>query len=57
MTDVEPGAAMVGMPAMPQMEARRVYAAFLRLPDLVQRIKELEQQMEALNDSGDTPIA
>ena len=57
MADIDPGAAMVGMPAMPQQEARRVYAAFMKLPELVQRIKELEQQMETLNDAGDTPIA
>jgi UDP-3-O-[3-hydroxymyristoyl] glucosamine N-acyltransferase len=57
MTDIEPGATMVGMPAMPQQDARRVYSAFLKLPELVQRIKELEQQMEELNDAGDTPIA
>jgi UDP-3-O-[3-hydroxymyristoyl] glucosamine N-acyltransferase len=57
MADVEPGATMIGMPAMPASDARRVYAAFLKLPELVQRIRELEQQVEELTDSGDTPIA
>jgi UDP-3-O-[3-hydroxymyristoyl] glucosamine N-acyltransferase len=57
MTDIEPGSIMMGMPAMPQSDARRVYAAFLKLPELVQRLRELEQQVQDLTDSGDTPIA
>jgi len=57
MTDIEPGATMMGIPAMPVSEARRVYTTFMKLPELVQRIRELEQRVDELGDSGDTPIA
>ena len=57
MTDIEPGSTMMGIPAMEAKEARRVYAAFLKLPELVQRLRQLEQDVANLQDSGDTPIA
>ncbi len=57
MNDVEPGATMLGAPAMPASEARRVYVAFFKLPEIAQRLKELEQRLDDLGDSGDTPIA
>jgi UDP-3-O-[3-hydroxymyristoyl] glucosamine N-acyltransferase len=57
MTDIEPGSTMMGIPAMEAKDARRVYAAFMKLPELVQRVRELEQGMANLEDSGDTPIA
>jgi UDP-3-O-[3-hydroxymyristoyl] glucosamine N-acyltransferase len=57
MTDIEPGTTMMGVPAMEVKDARRVYAAFLKLPELVQRIRELENRVDDLDDSGDTPIA
>ena len=57
MTDIEPGATMMGVPAMEAKEARRVYAAFMKLPELVHRVREIEQQLEDLDESGDTPIA
>ncbi|HEX3355608.1 MAG TPA: UDP-3-O-(3-hydroxymyristoyl)glucosamine N-acyltransferase, partial [Tepidisphaeraceae bacterium] len=57
MSDIEAGATVMGVPAMPANEARRVYAAFLKLPDLVQRVRELEKELAELQDSGDTPIA
>jgi len=57
MTDIEPDSIMMGVPAMPATDARRVYSAFLKLPELVQRIRELESQLAELNESGDTPIA
>jgi UDP-3-O-[3-hydroxymyristoyl] glucosamine N-acyltransferase len=47
MQDVEPGATMVGMPAMPSQHARRVYANFTRLPELADRVKQLEKAAEA----------
>jgi UDP-3-O-[3-hydroxymyristoyl] glucosamine N-acyltransferase len=46
MTDVEPKATMVGMPAMPQQHARRVYAHFTKLPELAERVKRLEKAAE-----------
>src|SRR5581483_4226016 len=48
MTDIEPGSTMMGIPAMEAKDARRVYAAFLKLPDLVQRIREMEQALANL---------
>jgi UDP-3-O-[3-hydroxymyristoyl] glucosamine N-acyltransferase len=57
MTDVEPGTTMMGIPAMDAKDARRVYSAFMKLPDLVQRVREMEQRLGNLEDSGDTPIA
>lgn len=57
MTDIEPGATMMGVPAMEVKDARRVYAAFMKLPELVHRVREIEQQLADLEESGDTPIA
>jgi UDP-3-O-[3-hydroxymyristoyl] glucosamine N-acyltransferase len=57
MGDVENQTVMLGSPAMPVSKGRRVYALFQQLPEIVARIKQLEQQMEELADSGDTPLA
>jgi UDP-3-O-[3-hydroxymyristoyl] glucosamine N-acyltransferase len=57
MADIEPGATMMGAPAMPVNDARRVYVAFFKLPEIVHRLRELEQRVDDLGDSGDTPIA
>ena len=57
MSDIEPGATMMGAPAMPVSDARRVFVAMFKLPELVQRVRDLEQRVEELGDSGDTPIA
>lgn len=54
--DIEDQMIMIGMPAMPAVHARRVYSLFTQLPDLLERIKQLEQQVEELADSGDTPL-
>src|SRR5262249_8064713 len=50
MTDIEAGSTVMGIPAMPASDVRRVYAAFLKLPDLVQRVRELEKEMGELQD-------
>jgi UDP-3-O-[3-hydroxymyristoyl] glucosamine N-acyltransferase len=42
MQDVEEKAIMIGTPAMPASQARRVYAIFTQLPDLLARVKKLE---------------
>lgn len=57
MSDVEDQTVLMGLPAMPASQARRVYGAFAQLPELVARIKQLEQQIEELAESGDTPLA
>lgn len=43
MMDVEDKSILIGTPAMPASHARRVYAIFTQLPDLVARVKKLEQ--------------
>jgi UDP-3-O-[3-hydroxymyristoyl] glucosamine N-acyltransferase len=57
MFDVEAGADVHGSPAMPAQQARRAYFLLGKLPELAQRIKQLEEQVQDLSDSGDTPIA
>jgi UDP-3-O-[3-hydroxymyristoyl] glucosamine N-acyltransferase len=52
MQDVEAGATMVGMPAMPQQQARRVYLQFTRLPELAERVKGLEKRVGAEGDGN-----
>ena len=41
--DVEPGVTLIGSPAMPAAQARRVYTVFTQLPELLERVKKLEQ--------------
>ena len=42
MQDVDDKAIMIGTPAMPASQARRVYAIFTQLPDLLARVRKLE---------------
>ncbi|MDP6491635.1 MAG: UDP-3-O-(3-hydroxymyristoyl)glucosamine N-acyltransferase [Kiritimatiellia bacterium] len=52
--DVEPGAMMVGFMARPHMKWKRIRAAEERLPELLHRVKKLEQLIEELKqNSGD----
>lgn len=51
--DVPDQTVMMGVPAMPASQARRVYALFLQLPELIERIKELEQKVEELSMEND----
>ena len=53
MADVEPGAVLVGMPAMPSTHARRVYSHFTKLPELVDRVKELEKRLGERSNGGE----
>jgi UDP-3-O-[3-hydroxymyristoyl] glucosamine N-acyltransferase len=46
--DVEAGARMSGIPALPHLEAARAHAALRRLPDLRRRLRHLEQRLGAL---------
>ncbi|MGH7176196.1 MAG: UDP-3-O-(3-hydroxymyristoyl)glucosamine N-acyltransferase [Tepidisphaeraceae bacterium] len=57
MNDIEDQSIVMGTPAMPVSHARRVYTLFMKLPDIVERIKTLEEQVQELSDTGDTPIA
>ena len=43
--------------AFAELHARRVYSIFTQLPDLLNRLKALEQRVEEISDSGDTPLA
>lgn len=40
---------VIGVPAMDAAHARKVYLNFMNLPELVQRIKQLEQRVEELS--------
>jgi len=57
MSDVPDQTIVIGVPAMPASQARRVYSIFTQLPELLERLKAVEQQVEELADSGDTPLA
>lgn len=46
--DVEPGARVAGEPAMPHAQALRVWAASRRLPELLQRLQQLEARVHRL---------
>ncbi len=48
--DVEAGAQMLGQPAMPINDAKRVYATFTHLPEMRQRLKELETEVQRLRE-------
>ncbi len=47
--DVPDGSTLVGAPAMPAGRARRVYSIFTQLPELLDRVKKLEEAL------GQTP--
>lgn len=51
-SDIPDGATVMGMPAMPASHGRRVYSVFTQLPELLERIKHLEQQVENLTMIG-----
>lgn len=57
--DVPDESALMGAPAMPLRHARRVYVTFTKLPEIVDRIKVLEEQVSELGAdrtrSHDTP--
>jgi len=47
-SDVEAGGRYLGTPARPILEAKRIFAAESRLPELLQRVRALERAVEAL---------
>jgi len=48
MSDVPPGAVVMGLPARPRGEQLRIEAATRRLPDLVRRVRELTKRLSDL---------
>jgi len=47
--------ALLGSPAMPVSQARRVAAVFVALPELAERVKKLEQLVEEIGTKEDRP--
>ena len=56
MADLDDQTVVIGTPAMPASHARRVYAIFTQLPDLLDRVKKLEGEVGELSsgDDGET---
>jgi len=48
MADVPDQSMIMGSPAMPLTRGRRVYAIFTQLPEVLERIRALEQQIAEL---------
>jgi len=51
MRDVPEGGTVLGIPAAPDKQAKRQWIAVAQLPDLVKRMRELEKQLQALQDA------
>ena len=54
-SDVPSETNLMGIPAMPLSQGRRVYMQFMKLPELNERVKRLEQQVEELS-AGDEDV-
>jgi len=52
MRDVPDGVRVLGIPAAPDRQAKRQIIALQQLPDLLHRMRELEQQVEELKAKG-----
>jgi len=52
-SDIDDQSTVVGSPAMPVSHARRVYMYFTQLPEIVERLKAVEQRIEELGVEGD----
>jgi UDP-3-O-[3-hydroxymyristoyl] glucosamine N-acyltransferase len=48
MRDVPDGGTVLGLPAMPDKQAKRQWVAVQQLPELLRRVRELEKQVEQL---------
>ncbi|HYE21366.1 MAG TPA: UDP-3-O-(3-hydroxymyristoyl)glucosamine N-acyltransferase [Tepidisphaeraceae bacterium] len=59
MNNIQDQTTVIGVPAMDAAHARKVYLNFMQLPELVQRIKQLEHRIEELGaepgDDGTKP--
>jgi UDP-3-O-[3-hydroxymyristoyl] glucosamine N-acyltransferase len=51
--DIPDQTIIMGAPAMPVAQARRVYTIFQQLPELLERLKQLEQRIEELGSDPD----
>ena len=51
--DIEDQATIMGRPSMPIGRARRVFSLYTQLPEIVARIKQLEQDVGELSDAGE----
>jgi UDP-3-O-[3-hydroxymyristoyl] glucosamine N-acyltransferase len=51
--DLPAGAAVLGSPALPHLTAKRIFAAWGRLPDLLRRVRNLERRLGAGGDRTD----
>lgn len=51
MNDIPDQTTLLGYPGMPPMQARRVYAIFTQLPELLDRVKKLEAQVGELSET------
>ncbi|HWB53477.1 MAG TPA: UDP-3-O-(3-hydroxymyristoyl)glucosamine N-acyltransferase [Tepidisphaeraceae bacterium] len=49
MNDVEPKTIVAGMPALPHKQTFREQAALRRLPELIQQVRALQEQIDRLN--------
>jgi UDP-3-O-[3-hydroxymyristoyl] glucosamine N-acyltransferase len=54
-SDVEPGAKLLGTPARPIMQAKRIYLSETKLPDLGRTLRDLERRVARLE--GQDPAA
>ena len=50
-SDVEPGSTLMGYPARDQKEHMRIYAAQAKLPDLIRKVRRLEQEIARLGNA------
>ena len=49
-SDVEPGATLLGSPAIPKGEHLRAQVAVRRLPELMKKVRELEKKIEKMEE-------
>jgi UDP-3-O-[3-hydroxymyristoyl] glucosamine N-acyltransferase len=52
LNDIPDQTAVLGVPAMPIAQARRVYVVFQNLPELLDRVRHLEQQVNELGTTS-----
>ena len=50
MRDIPDGGKVLGIPAMPDKQAKRQMIAVQQLPDLIRRLRDLEKQVEQLTE-------
>lgn len=55
--DLAPGQSYFGYPARPAAEARRIYAALPRVPELLKRMRAMERRISELESRLDLPRA